>query len=524
MNKNKAFVAVLLIVSMFLGSCATVNSAMGDMGQKEKVGTVGGAAVGAGIGGWLGNRLGGDVGTVAGVLIGGAIGGYFGNQLGASFDARDKRLAKIKADTGINIQRSTYPTLSKKDKPTFEAKIKGMNEKDKQKAFQSQAIYKAVVPAQFASGSSKLTPKMKSFFYDVAKAYKKDGIRKVMIVGHADSQGDARMNQRLSESRAKAVAQAFMSVGYPASGIYYQGAGESEPIADNSSQKGRAENRRVEVIDAGTSQGLAMAKRYSIAESGAAMKKVKPKHAAKTERIEVAKNLSGTDVILPFHGELYNGQQLLESGHKAAIAEKPAGFFGGISTALNKAAGSLVGTAHASGEYAIPLFLNDDLAIAGKIKRLDGKTKSLFSSSDHLPAYYNQPIYTYLDGNAFFSLQPVSVLKEEALANQMPSMIVYKRYDGKGDKADAKLHGIARLYVSGDNMLYRWKANDIGVKKTGILGLDISLPKFKESAFKKTHVEYLRAQVYYLKHGKVNVDKIKLRIKVNKKSNIEWRV
>jgi len=495
---------------------------MGDMGQKEKVGTVGGAAVGAGLGGWLGNRLGGDAGAIAGVLIGGAIGGYLGNHLGASFDARDKRLAKIKADTGIDIQRSTYPTLSKKDKPTFEAKIKGMNEKDKQKAYQSQAIYKAVVPAQFASGSSKLTPKMKSFFYDVAKTYKKDGIRKVMIVGHADSQGDARMNQRLSESRAKAVAQAFMSVGYPSSGIYYQGAGESEPIADNSSQKGRAENRRVEVIDAGTSQGLAMAKRYSIAESSAVMKKVKSKEPIKTKIIvSVAKNLSGTDSILPFHGELYNGQQLMESGYKATEVKKPENLLGQM---FSKISSSLVGTVHASGEQAIPLFLNDDLAIAGKIKRLDGKNKSLFSPSDHLPAYYNQPIYTYLDGNAFFSLQPVSVLKEEALANQMPSMIVYKRYDGKGDKADAKLQGIARLYVSGDNMLYRWKANDSGVKKTGILGLDIILPKFGVASFNKTHAEHLNAQAYYMEHGKVKVEQIKLKIKLNKGSKIDWRV
>ncbi len=517
MDKNKAFIAILLIASMFLGSCATVNSAMGDMGQKEKVGTVGGAAVGAGLGGWLGSRLGGDAGAIAGVLIGGAIGGYFGNQLGASFDARDKRLAKIKADTGIDIQRSTYPTLSEKDKPTFEAKIKGMNEKDKQKAYQSQAIYKAVVPAQFASGSSKLTPKMKLFFYNVAKAYKKDGIRKVMIVGHADSQGDARMNQRLSESRAKAVAQAFMSVGYPSSGIYYQGAGESEPIADNSSPKGRADNRRVEVIDARTSQGLAMAKRYSIAESSAVMKKVKSKEPIKTKTIvSVAKNLSGRDSILPFHGELYNGQQLLESGHKAEVAEKPTGFFGSISTALNKAAGSLVGTVHASGEQAIPLFLNDDLAIAGKIKRLDGKNKSLFSPSDHLLGYYKGRVYKMLKGNAYLSLAPVSILREVALANQMPSMIVYKRYDGKGDKPDMKLHGIARLYVSGDNMLYRWKANTSSLKRGGILGMDVLLPRFSESEVAGKDNISLSAYVYFVKSNKVYVAKQALDIRILK--------
>lgn len=521
----KMWVGLLLIMSMFLGSCATVNTAMGKIGQKEKIGTVGGATAGAAIGGWFGNRLGGDAGTFAGILVGGAIGGYFGNQLGASFDERDKRLAKIKEKTGIDIQRSTYPTLSKKGKSSFEEKTKGMNEKDKQKAYQSQAIYKAVVPAQFGSGSSKLTLKMKSFFGDVAEAYKKDGIRKVMIVGHADSQGDGGMNQRLSEGRAKAVAQVFMRAGYPSSGIYYQGAGESEPIANNSSQKGRAENRRVEVIDAGTAQGLAIAKRYSIAESNAVMEKGKPKAPVKVKAVvTVAKNLSGTDSILPFHGELYNGQQLLVSGHKAIVVEKPKGLFGDISTAFSKAADSLVGTAHASGERTIPLFLNDDLAVAGSIKRLDGKSKSLFAPSDHLLAYYHQPIYTYLDGNAFFLLKPVSVLKEEALANQMPSMIVYKRYDGKGDKADAKLGGAARLYVSVDTMLYRWKANENAVKKSGVLGLDIILPKFSKSSFNKTHIEHLNAQAYYMEHGKVKVEKVKLKIKINKNSKIDWRV
>jgi len=523
--QSKAWVCLLLIISMMLTSCATVNSAMGSMGQKEKIGTAGGVVGGAAIGGWLGNRLGGDAGMFAGILIGGAIGGYLGNKIGASFDDRDNRLAKIKAETGINIQRSTYPTLSKKGKSAFEASVKNMSAKEREHAYQSKVIYKTVVPSQFASGTSRLSPKMKSFFTDVAKAYKADGVRKVMIVGHADGQGNARMNQRLSENRAKAVAQMFRDAGYPSSGIYYQGAGESEPVADNATATGRAENRRVEIIDAGKTQDLAMAKRFSISESRSVMKKVHVKAPVKiAPLVSVAKNLSGTNSILPFHGELYNGQQLLESGHKAAVVEKPTGFFGGISTAINKTVGSLVGTAHASGEQVIPLFLNDDLAVSGSIKRLDGKLKNLFAPSDYLPGYYKQPIYTYLDGDAFFSLQPVSVLKEEALSGQMPSMIIYKRYDGKGDKADAKLRGAARLYVSGNNMLYRWKANDQGVKKSGVLGLDILLPTFKEPNFNKTHTEHLNAQVYYMERGKVMVDQVKLKLKLNKKSEIDWSI
>lgn len=526
MKSGKFFVSVLLITTMFLGSCATVNSTMENMGKKEKIGTAGGAVAGAAVGGLIGKNMGGGkLGVAAGMLIGAGIGGYLGSRIGASFDARDKRLAKIKEKTGIDIQSTSYSALKDKEQSAFEAKLKKMDENGKQKAQQSKVIYKAVAPAQFSSGSAKLSSKMKVFFSEVAGAYKVDGVRKVMIVGHADSSGDASSNQRLSEKRAKAVARVFLKAGYPAQGIYYQGAGESEPVADNTTELGRATNRRVEMVDASRTQDLAMAKRFAIDESKKVMKKVKPKEQVKAVTIvAVAKNLSGTDSILPFHGEIYNGQQLLASGHKAKAAEKSGGFFDGLTAAIDKAKESVIGTAHASNEQLIPAFFNDDMASAGAIKRLDGQDNLVFEPSDHLPGYYKQPIYTYLDGDAFFSLQPVSVLKEEALTGQMPNMIVYKRYDGKGDKADAKLHGAARLYVSGDNMLYRWKANNQGVAKSGVLGIDVLLPTFKELNFKKTHVENLTAQVYYLKGHKIQVAKVKLGLKLNKESKIDWGV
>jgi len=449
-----------------------------------------------------------------------------GNSIGASFDARNKRLAELKKKSGVDIQRTIYPTISKKDQASFEAQLKNMDDKSKQKAYRNKAIYKIVIPSQFASGSAQLSPGMKSFFTDVAKAYKSDGVRKVMIVGHADSRGDAQMNQRLSERRAKAVARAFMGAGYPAAGIYFQGAGETEPVADNATVDGRAKNRRVEIIDAGNTHDLALAKRFSITESKAAMKKTQSTEKVNpTIHTAVARNLSGTDSILPFHGVPYHGQQLLTSGHKAAkIAKKSTGFLDSVMASIEKAQESVVGTAYASGEQRIPAFLDDDLAIAGAIKRLDGKGKPLFKPSDYLQGYYYQPVYAYLDGNAFLSLQPISILKEESLADASSRMMVYKRYDGKGDKPDARLTGSARLYVSGNKMLYRWKASHSSVKRGGILGLDILLPEFGKGAFHKTHTKYLSAQIYYMKNSKVYVHPITLNIKLKKESKINWGV
>ncbi len=70
---------------------------------------------------------------------------------------------------------------------------------------------------------------------------------KVSVEGHTDNVGDDRYNQRLSESRAKAVVDYFIANGVSADRLSYVGYGESRPIADNSSDEGRQVNRRVEL-------------------------------------------------------------------------------------------------------------------------------------------------------------------------------------------------------------------------------------------------------------------------------------
>jgi outer membrane protein OmpA-like peptidoglycan-associated protein len=70
----------------------------------------------------------------------------------------------------------------------------------------------------------------------------------VRIEGHTDSQGSDELNQTLSESRAKAVAEylmANMSVQVP---VNSQGFGETRPVASNDTPEGRAKNRRIDVV------------------------------------------------------------------------------------------------------------------------------------------------------------------------------------------------------------------------------------------------------------------------------------
>jgi len=70
---------------------------------------------------------------------------------------------------------------------------------------------------------------------------------KVEVAGHTDSNGADAYNQRLSENRAKAVMDYFVGKGVDAARLSAKGYGESEPVADNATADGRAQNRRVEL-------------------------------------------------------------------------------------------------------------------------------------------------------------------------------------------------------------------------------------------------------------------------------------
>ncbi|MDE1253771.1 OmpA family protein [Vibrio aestuarianus] len=71
---------------------------------------------------------------------------------------------------------------------------------------------------------------------------------RVEITGHTDSTGAAAYNQKLSEKRAQAVADAVIAKGIEASRITAKGEGESKPIASNDTVEGRKLNRRVDIV------------------------------------------------------------------------------------------------------------------------------------------------------------------------------------------------------------------------------------------------------------------------------------
>ncbi|RMQ40002.1 OmpA protein [Pseudomonas cichorii] len=81
--------------------------------------------------------------------------------------------------------------------------------------------------------------------------------RKVIVEGYTDSTGSAAYNQTLSENRANSVRAALVRMGVDPTRIVAQGYGKEYPVADNTSNSGRAMNRRVEVTISNDNQPVA---------------------------------------------------------------------------------------------------------------------------------------------------------------------------------------------------------------------------------------------------------------------------
>jgi outer membrane protein OmpA-like peptidoglycan-associated protein len=79
---------------------------------------------------------------------------------------------------------------------------------------------------------------------------------KVQVEGYTDSVGSDQMNQKLSENRAAAVRDFLVSQGVPATSITAAGYGKTNPVADNGSASGRAQNRRVNLVVSGDAIGV----------------------------------------------------------------------------------------------------------------------------------------------------------------------------------------------------------------------------------------------------------------------------
>ncbi|GHA01496.1 OmpA family protein [Novosphingobium arvoryzae] len=100
----------------------------------------------------------------------------------------------------------------------------------------------------FEVDKADLMPEMAATLDKLTRSLTSVGINGATVEGHTDSTGSAEYNQQLSERRAATVKAAMVAGGLPEAAVRPMGMGETDPIADNATEEGRAENRRVVIV------------------------------------------------------------------------------------------------------------------------------------------------------------------------------------------------------------------------------------------------------------------------------------
>jgi OOP family OmpA-OmpF porin len=99
---------------------------------------------------------------------------------------------------------------------------------------------------QFDFGKATIRPESNKLLDEAVKVLQQYPDLRISISGHTDNVGDAQKNLDLSQARAASVKEYFVKKGVDTNRIETRGAGMNEPVADNATDKGRQENRRIE--------------------------------------------------------------------------------------------------------------------------------------------------------------------------------------------------------------------------------------------------------------------------------------
>lgn len=205
---------LLLSGTLALSGCTTNPYTGESQAGKSGAGAGIGALVGAGVGVLSSSKK--DRGK--GALIGAASGAALGGGIGYYMDVQEAKLREKMRGTGVSVTRQgDNIVLNMPNNVTFDS---------------SSSTLKA-------AGTTTL-----SGVAMVLKEYEKTAVN---VVGYTDSTGTRDLNMRLSQQRAESVASSLIAQGVAANRLRTQGMGPDNPVASNSTETGKAQNRRVEI-------------------------------------------------------------------------------------------------------------------------------------------------------------------------------------------------------------------------------------------------------------------------------------
>ncbi|MBA3033429.1 MAG: OmpA family protein [Gammaproteobacteria bacterium] len=205
--KNTRTLMTIAAAAALASGCATQQQ------TETAVGTGAGAAAGAVLGTMIG-------GSGRGTVVGAAVGAGVGAAAGYNWPLVKEKLGMATKDSGVAVSE------------------------------QKDGSLKVSVPGSvsFASGSAAIETRLYPTLDKLANTLNEYPASAITVVGYTDSQGSTQDNLELSGRRAAAVADYLALRGVQRNRMTITGRGEAEPIADNATETGRAQNRRVEMV------------------------------------------------------------------------------------------------------------------------------------------------------------------------------------------------------------------------------------------------------------------------------------
>jgi outer membrane protein OmpA-like peptidoglycan-associated protein len=505
----------------------TFNNADPCANNARNTGMLVGAAAGALLGMKAGHK---DKGAIlAGALLGTALGGA----IGADIDTRRCNLAKVAREYQLQM---TFAAVGSDGVTVSDAEL---NHASNAEQIKKNAIGNIVSlqdagaeGGHFESNSDVLTPRAERYFSAIADIYNQEKYartmsdptarertlragaeRKLLLVGHTDDTGSSRLNADLSERRARAVAEYLERRGIPRDQIYYQGAGEVYPVADNNTEAGRAQNRRVEIVELNNAANFdryleARRPNYHFYRSEAApdaaatladatvppraapavpaARKPPQRKAGSPAGTSVKPNAGseGTRAIAAASAAAKPAASAAAAASAAPVTPaRPAAHaagapalmttgtlldFGGTPltdrTSVVASVGriekkrplfSLISDAYADDMPALTDCSQDHPRVSGAVRALkDGAT---YKVAEHVPGLYGKTWTERVNGHQVV-VNKVAVLASEATLAQIPELKVYANYDpatNRNPKPEVAMHPEVNTYLGERGILYR---------------------------------------------------------------------
>lgn len=456
--KYKPLVASMLCATVLTTSgCSTIQNNM-----KVVYGCTSGAVLGA-----LGGAIAGQgnpkyiaVGAVGGLVLGCGVGFYLQH--------REEQLAENAEKHGF---KSEFVRISEKDgvAATF-------SKDDESDVVASQMTISSEKPI-FETGQSRITDKKQLTNLDsFIKGYITgiDDRSKIYIVGHTDATGDARYNQRLSEKRAEFIARRFLSNGAPKEIIFFEGVGESQPIASNDTASGRAQNRRFELIDIFSD---------SLSSKAVALDKVLEVSRAKKQRITNVMNDQGRLLVQQQMNDKAEAKEEtnnpIKKANKTDVAQNTTSVhikdtnplkLEGAQFDSNRTSSQLtqnLGTYH-DDSWSLINKAHAELAFVDSCAVSEPRTKSeiktlgagevISNTSEYLPSMIGNLWWSKVNqakASTMVLLGPVRVNKNTYESEGEPYLAFIKNYKSASQPIDYKYNVDAETYRGDDAVLYR---------------------------------------------------------------------